>query len=187
MKKGIFFILLIFTLPVFAQNSDLKRQIVEKARSAGSFQCTFVQTKTLKVMNSDLVSKGKMYYHESGKLRWEYTEPDKSVLVIDGRNDKDRIKAKAASLIMDMVSGSALTDESGFETTVAEKDGRYVAEMLPKRKEIKGLFEKITLVFDKKTLAVSKAVLTAKNSDVTTVEFFDRKTSANFPPDIFKR
>lgn len=188
MKKSIFtYLFLFFTLPVFSQNAALKQQIVEKAQSIESFQSSFVQTKTLKVLNNALVSKGKMYYLKSGKLRWEYTGPEKQVFIIDGKTDKNRIQAKAAALIMDMVSGGALNDENSFETSVIEKGSFYVAEMLPKRKEIKQLFTKITLFFDKSTLMISKTVLTAKNSDVTEVEFTDTETGVNIPSETFKR
>ena len=87
---------------------------------------------------------------------------------------------------MDMISGGCLNDGNSFETVVKEEDGFYVAELLPKRKEIKMMFEKIELGFDKKTLLVSKAVLTAKNSDVTIVEFKNLQTGVDIPSDIFK-
>ena len=186
-KTFLFFIFSCLILPLsFAQNADLKRQITEKALSIESLECDFVQTKQLKVLNNELVSRGKMYYLKDGKLRWEYLEPQPNVFVINGKDDKNRIKAKAASMILDMISGGCVNGGNGFESSVVEKDGFYSVELLPKRKEIKLLFEKITLSFDKKTLLVSKAVLTAKNSDVTTVEFKNLQTGVDIPSDIFK-
>ncbi|MEE3449032.1 MAG: outer membrane lipoprotein carrier protein LolA [Bacteroidales bacterium] len=185
-KTFLFFIFTCFIFSFsFAQNSDIKRQISEKALSIESLECDFVQTKHLKVLNNELVSRGKMYYLKGGKLRWEYLEPQSTVFAINGKDDPNRIKAKAAAMILDLVSGGCLNDGSGFESSVEEKDGFYSVELLPKRREIKMLFEKITLSFDKKTLLVSKAELTAKNSDVTSVEFHDIKTGVDIPSDMF--
>ena len=185
-KTFLFFIFTCFIFSFsFAQNEDLKRQISEKALSIESLECDFVQTKHLKVLNNELVSRGKMYYLKGGKLRWEYLEPQSTVFAINGKDDPNRIKAKAAAMILDLVSGGCLNDGSGFESSVEEKDGFYSVELLPKRREIKMLFEKITLSFDKKTLLVSKAELTAKNSDVTSVEFHDIKTGVDIPSDMF--
>ena len=89
-------------------------------------------------------------------------------------------------MILDLVSGGCLNDGSGFESSVEEKDGFYSVELLPKRREIKMLFDKITLSFDKKTLLVSRAELAAKNTDVTTVEFKNLQIGADIPSDIFK-
>ena len=186
-KTFLFFIFSCLILSFsFAQNEDLKRQISENALSIESLECDFVQTKKLKVLNNELVSRGKMYYLKSGKLRWEYLEPQSKIFVINGKDDKNRIKAKAAAMILDMISGGCLNDESGFESSLIEKDSFYSVELLPKRKEIKMLFDKITLSFDKKTLLVSRAELAAKNTDVTTVEFKNLQIGADIPSDIFK-
>ena len=53
----------------------VKQKINQAASGIKTMQCDFVQTKHLKMLNDKLVSKGKMYYQKSDKLRWEYVSP----------------------------------------------------------------------------------------------------------------
>ena len=80
MKK--FIVLLIFSLCISTQVSaqtlsetQIRQEINKVASQMKSMQCDFTQTKNLKMLNDKLVSKGKMYYQQSNKLRWEYVTP----------------------------------------------------------------------------------------------------------------
>ncbi len=46
--------------------------------------CDFVQTKYLKMLNMEMVSKGSMWYASSDRLRWEYTTPYRYTLIVQG-------------------------------------------------------------------------------------------------------
>ena len=56
----------------YGQNNN--QQIIDKINAAASklstMQCDFVQTKSVKLLNDKIVSKGKMYYSQPNKLRW---------------------------------------------------------------------------------------------------------------------
>ena len=66
--------------------AKVKQQIAAVAANMKTMQCDFVQTKYLKMLNDKMVSRGKMYYQQSNKLRWEYTSPYTYTFVLNGNN-----------------------------------------------------------------------------------------------------
>ena len=63
---------MLMQLSCFAQGNS--QQIIDQINSAtsklSSLQCDFVQTKTVKILNEKLVSKGRMWYQQPNRLRW---------------------------------------------------------------------------------------------------------------------
>lgn len=51
------------------------KEISRSAATIKTMQCDFVQTKRMKMLGSELVSKGKMSCSQPDKLRWEYLSP----------------------------------------------------------------------------------------------------------------
>ncbi|MEW6616235.1 MAG: outer membrane lipoprotein chaperone LolA [Thermodesulfobacteriota bacterium] len=49
------------------------------------FKAEFIQESTLKTLNKTQVAKGKIYFKNPGKLRWDYYHPDKQEVVTDGK------------------------------------------------------------------------------------------------------
>ncbi|MBN2495428.1 MAG: outer membrane lipoprotein carrier protein LolA [Deltaproteobacteria bacterium] len=58
--------------------------IREAARGIRSVQAEFVQTKRLRILREPLRSKGRLVFRGPDRLRWEYTEPLRSVLLLRG-------------------------------------------------------------------------------------------------------
>ena len=54
------------------------------AQQMQSIEANFVQTRTLKILTRPIVSRGVLLYRRPADLRWEYTSPVKSVLVMKG-------------------------------------------------------------------------------------------------------
>ena len=80
MKRFIITITLTITITIglYAQQVNevqVRQRISQVASQMKSMQCDFVQTKHVKMLNDKLVSKGKMYYQQANKLRWEYITP----------------------------------------------------------------------------------------------------------------
>ena len=57
------------------QARQMGEQISKAAQAIKTLQCTFRQTKTLRILKNKMVSKGKMFYTQPTQLRWEYTTP----------------------------------------------------------------------------------------------------------------
>ncbi len=186
MKKllSIFSFVLVQTL-CFAQTSSL--QIIDRINAATSkmttMQCDFVQNKSVKLLNDNIKSKGKMYYSQPNKLRWEYTSPYTYTFILNGskvtlqKNNKNsvidtrqnKMFKEIVNIMMNSVVGKSLSDKKSFKTSVKEASSEWTATLLPQSKELKQMFSKIILHFNKQQTVIVKVEMYEKNGDTTTI------------------
>jgi outer membrane lipoprotein carrier protein len=176
---------MLMQLTCFAQGNS--QQIIDQINSAtsklSSMQCDFVQTKTVKILNEKLASKGRMWYQQPNRLRWEYLTPYTYTFVFNGakvslkknnRNDvidvnRNRMFKEIASIMMNSVVGKCLTDKKSFRTTVRDTSAEWVATLVPLSKELKQMFTGIVLHFNKEKNVVVKVEMLEKNGDTTVI------------------
>lgn len=65
--------------------TDTWASIRAAADGVSSLQADFVQTKHLKLLKRPIVSRGKLYYRRPSQVRWEYTSPIRSIVIMDAR------------------------------------------------------------------------------------------------------
>lgn len=186
--------------PAQAQNeAQIKQQINQTAAALKTMQCDFVQTKHLKLLNDQMVSKGKMYYQMSDKLRWEYTSPTNYIFILNGdkvllknqnRNDvidvkQNKLFREIARIMMSSVVGNCLDDDKNFKTSIASTATEWVATMLPLKKDMKQMFQKIILHFNKQKKMVASVELIEKNGDKTLIELKNIRPNETISATVF--
>ena len=176
-------LMLVCASAAFAQSAaDAKiiQQINAVASKMRTMQCDFVQTKHMKMLNDKMVSHGKMYYQQSDKLRWEYTSPYTYTFVLNGskvllskgkRNDvinvnQSKFFKEIARIMMNSVVGKCLSDKKDFRTSIATTNSEWIATLVPQRKEMKQMFQRIVLHFNKSRKMVSTVELVEKKATV---------------------
>lgn len=204
MKRFIIIVLSLsfFVLQSYSQNmseEQIKTKINQVAAQLKTMQCEFVQTKHLKMLNDKMISKGKMYYQQSDKLRWEYITPYKYSFIINGskvlikndnRNDvidvnQNKLFKEIARIMMNSVVGKSLSDKKDFISTITSTNMEWIALLKPVRKDLKQMFSEIQLHFNQKASMVSKVILVEKNGDKTIIELKDIKTNVPISANIF--
>lgn len=176
-----------FSLTLSAQGLS-EQKIIEKMTTAAeaikTVQCNFTQTKHTKLLSKGLVSQGRMACQQPDKLRWEYTSPSSSTLILNGteaRLTKDggtnagrnKFVGEMARMIMNSVAGKYLTDNKTFQVTAKEMPTEYVATLLPLRKDIKRLYTKLVLHFDLGQSTVTQVEIFEKSGDRTVIDLQD--------------
>lgn len=203
MKRFIYTILFCaVALFSFAQSSK-EQQIIEKiaksAQDMKSMQCNFVQTKHLKMLNDKMVSNGNMYYQQPNRLRWEYTTPylytfilnDSKVLLKKGeRNDiidvnQNKMFKEIARMMMNSVVGKCLSDKKSFKTSIKEEQSEYVATLIPLKSDMKKMWSKLILHFDRKLSSVIKVEMHEKNGDKTIIELKNTQINKSINAKVF--
>lgn len=204
MKRVLFFLmaLCLCLLNLSAQKvneAKVKQQINAVASKMKTMQCDFVQTKYLKMLNDKMVSRGKMYYQQSNKLRWEYTYPYTYTFVLNGsrvliskgkRNDvinvnQSKFFKEIARIMMNSVVGKCLTDSKDFKVSLTGASAEYMATLYPQQKQMKQMFQKIILHFNKQNSTVSKVELIEKKGDRTIIELKNVKSNAPINAKVF--
>lgn len=187
---------------VLAQQVDktaVKAKINRAAMEMKSMECDFVQTKHLKLLSDKMVSKGRMYYQQKNRLRWEYTAPHKYVFILNDtkvsinngdRNDiidtnQNKVFKEIARVMMNSVVGKCLNDEREYKVDITAGAYEWIARLTPLRKNMKQMFTSIVLHFDKQRALVTKVELTEKNNDRTVIELKNVKTNHAISPSLF--
>ena len=206
MKRILFFLfaLCLFSFSVSAQQkvdeAKVKQQISAVASSMKSMQCDFVQTKYVKLLNEKMVSRGKMYYQQSNKLRWEYTSPYAYTFVLNGskvlvnkgsRSDvinvnQSKVFKEIARIMMNSVVGNCLNDKKDFKVSITGSTSEYIATLYPQQKQMQQMFQKIILHFNKAKSTVSTVELIEKKGDRTVIELKNVKTNGSIPAKLFQ-
>ena len=195
------FVLVSVHLSLMAQQNEAQiRQAITQAASAmKTMQCDFTQTKHLRMLNDKMTSKGRMYYQQTNRLRWEYTSPysytfilndDKVLLKNKQRNDvidvnKNKLFREIARIMMNSVVGTSLTDDKSFKSTIATNGNEWIASLLPQRKDLKQLFQKIILHFNRTNAMVKQVELIERNGDKTVIELNNIRTNEKISADLF--
>ncbi len=197
-----FFAVVLSTTVSLAQSTGdakIKQQINAVASKMKTMQCDFVQTKYMKMLNDKMVSYGRMYYQQSDKLRWEYTSPYTYTFVLNGskvllnkgkRSDvinvnQSKFFKEIARIMMNSVVGKCLTDEKDFKVSISTSASEWVATLLPQRKDMKQMFQKIVLHFSRSQMMVSSVELIEKKGDRTVIQLKNVKTNSTINAKMF--
>jgi len=182
-----------------AQSREMVAAVNKTAASLKSIKCNFTQTKSMSFLKDKMVSRGKMYYTNDGRLRWEYTTPYRYTFVINGGKvtmqsasktstvdlASSRLFQSIASIMVSSVTGKSLSSSKDFAVEMCTSGNQWVARLTPKRGELKRMFKEVRLHFNAAHSMVSKVVMVEKGGDTTTIELSDVKTNVAIPASTF--
>lgn len=194
-----FFLLASLVAHAQGDEAQIRQMIAKAAQAMTSLQCDFVQTKQLRMLNDKMTSEGRMYYSQKDKLRWEYVKPYQYTFIMNGdrvllknreRSDvidvrQNKLFREIARIMLSSVVGSSLSDDRTFKTSIATASGEWVATLLPQRKDMKQMFQKIILHFDQRQATVSRVELMEKNGDHTIIDLKNIRKNETIAPRTF--
>ena len=181
------------------QKQDVITKLNQTSASIQTMSANFSQTKYLSMLSDKMVSDGKIYYSKSDKLRWEYTTPFQYLFIFNGtkvyvgNNSKkniidtntNKVFKEIARIMMSTVTGTALSNNGDFETSLSEDNHQWVVTLTPKKKELKSLFSKVVLYFNKKSNIVVEINIFEKNGDKTNIKFSGIQTNKSIDASLF--
>ena len=164
--------------------ADALAEISAAAQQMKSFECNFVQAKTVNLLGDKMTSKGRLCYRQPDKLRWEYTSPYSYTFIINGgkvqinkggRNDvidadKNKVFKEVARIMLNSVVGKSLTDSREFAATVQSTADIHVVTLLPQKKDMKHMFSKIVLRYDRRQKMVVGVEMHERKGDSTVID-----------------
>lgn len=167
-----------------SQQENVISKINSAASAMKSMNCSFTQTKYLSMLSDKMVSSGKMYYKQPNKLRWEYTSPYNYLFVfnntkvyVGNKSKKDvidtntnKVFKEIARIMMNTVTGKALSNKTDFSISITEDKSFWNVTLVPRKKEMKQMFSKIELIFNKSNTMISEINIYEKNNDRTNIK-----------------
>ncbi|MBQ6310339.1 MAG: outer membrane lipoprotein carrier protein LolA [Bacteroidales bacterium] len=206
--KRLLTILLCIMLPIgltaqarlSAQEQEKILDRIESSASAtASMQCEFTQTKTMKMLKGDMKSSGVMYFRKPDKLRWQYNSPYKYIFILNGGKVKmestsssqsidvkqNKMFRQIADIMLGSITGGGLKNSSDFTVEIFREGDSHYARLLPKKKEIKQIYEAIEICFNPSLTMVSSVRMKEKTGDETIVKLLNVRSNGSFDDKFF--
>lgn len=181
------------------EKAEFQAEMMTKANNLETLEADFVQTKKMDMIMENAVSRGKLYYQNPEKLKWEYTKPLNYVIIFaegelyinDAGNksvrntSSNKLFDKIAKLITGSVNGKLLQDNNNFEISFIRESDLISSVIIPKDKNLKAMFAEIHLKFDKENI-VKQVSLIEETGDATIIKFNNIKINQEIPASVFR-
>ena len=178
--------------------ASLNKKISETAKKHKTIDCDFVQEKSLSVIADKIVSKGHFQFKQDNKLRWEYQDPFKYLVILNGtkiyikdnnkENKVDMPSNKMFQEINNLISSSVqgkVSSNKSFKTKAFASEAFYLVEVTPVSKNVKEFFKTIEVYFDKNDYTVTKVNMIENSGDNTLITFKNKKFNLDISDEKF--
>lgn len=177
--------------------ASFKAKVQEASGSITTIKSDFEQEKHLAVLALPAHSSGKFYFDRSGKVRWDYQQPNNQVIILngdkvsiveDGELQKTNARTARAyrqmnQLMAEVIHGDAFGNDS-FGYNFFSSETKAKVEMLPKATAIAAHIAKIELFFDD-THRVTQLVISEPSGDYTVYKFHNQQYNRQLGEDLF--
>lgn len=162
-----------------------------------SIRADFIQEKHLKILAKPIISTGKLLFQAPGSLRWEYTSPFASILLMhEGRvkrfierdgafEEETGMQLDAMQVVLTEISSwldGRFTDNELF--SVSFPDDKTV-ELTPKDQAFGKLIEKIELKLSEQKALLDQVTITEGPGASTIMRFSNRVLNQTIPARSF--
>ncbi len=164
--------------PMDVEKKNAVLQEIEKAsQNIQNLQCNFIQEKTSELVVEKAIVKGVMFYESPAMLRWEYTNPIATTLILNDKNavllDKNGKTIGNASafkqlgnIIVSMINGNGLQQHKQFSSEIFDVNKDQIRIVLtPSQKRLKDYYQSVEIVMNKKTFLASEIHMNEKSGD----------------------
>jgi outer membrane lipoprotein-sorting protein len=205
--KGLFILLLLLPQALRAQEKGfsalentlgLKKELAANAEKVQTIASDFIQEKNMKMLQNKVISRGKFYFKQAGKIRIEYTSPFEYILVMNGGNitikddgKVNKINTRNSStmqsvnqVMLDWMSGTVFENKD-FSVRAYISADQYLMVLTPLDAAMKKMFSGIKIYMEKDRLTVSRLVMVQSNGDNTTMKFNHTKINSSLPDALF--
>ncbi len=193
------FVLFLFLLSFVLSGWTLNWESIEKNMSqVKSISGTFLQKKNIKILAKPLLSKGTLYYLSPDSIRWEYTEPVKSILLVNKGNVKrfifkegvfvedSSVRLEAVRIVVGQITewfAGKFNNNRDFKADIT--DGKVV--LTPHNESIKSFIKKVVITFSKNEGVISAIEIIEVQGAATYLEFNDIAINKPLPDGIFSK
>lgn len=202
MKKRLFLgaatVLMAAMISVGANAASLA-DIQEAAGAIRSISADFIQEKHMKILVKPLVSKGIIRFQSPDALRFEYREPIKNILIMQGKSvsryiqkDDSFVRDNGAAMgamtvVMDEISqwlkGDFNTNVFDAAIEEAPEPGRIILK--PKDKAMTSFIQDIVLVLSERPGVFKEVIIRENQNSYTRLRFEEVALNKDITPDVF--
>ncbi len=190
-----------FTADEFKPLNDV-RSFREKIALTGNAMQTikaeFTQEKNISMVSEKMISKGFFYFSKPSKVRIEYLQPYKYLMIINGDkvylkdgsgNDGKSLKgnklfAQINRITAGCINGKILEDKD-FRSKIFESKTQYKVSLSPVTKLLQEYFSMIEVYVDKQSYEVVKIDMREQSGDNTLMIFSKQQKNISLADEMF--
>jgi outer membrane lipoprotein-sorting protein len=175
-----------------------ERSLPQQA-SLTSIRAAFTETTSSTLLTKPIVARGEIIAARPGRVRLEYTWPERKTVVIDGgklivawpgRKEREQIDVGPVEKRIDRYFVDRTPNElrRHFDITAAvdaDQKGTYRIEMLPRPKQIKAGLSRLDLWVSQDPLLLVRMRMTFPGGDTKTLAFDDVKVNVPISSSTF--
>jgi outer membrane lipoprotein-sorting protein len=158
----------------------------------------FVQEKHLPILAKPLISEGRLFYRRPDALRWEYTSPVKSVLLMHGGDarrfvqsdrglvEDDSVRLQAMQFVMPEISGwlgGRFQDNPLFD---ARLDGVDKILLVPKDTGMARFIQRIELLMSDRPGVIAQVLIFESDDSFTRMVFSNTQVNPVLDDRLFQ-
>lgn len=178
--------------------ADTWEGIRTAAEQVESVSADFVQEKHLPILARPLVSQGRLFYRRPDDLRWEYTAPVKSVLLMhagearrfvqsdEGLMEDAGVRLQAMQVVMPEISGwlgGRFKDNPLFEAALT---GAGAIRLVPKDAEMARFIQRIELILAEQPGVIQEVLIFESEDAFTRMVFSHAQVNPALDDRIFQ-
>jgi len=178
--------------------ASIKAELIKNNQATQTVSSNFSQTKSMKMLNEKVVSKGLFYYKKNNRIRIEYNSPFHYLLIMNGGNiivqDENKTSKvntrnskslqSANRIMMDCMTGNVFNNKD-FEVQCLAGQGKYLLQLTPVAPSMKNLFSRIDIYLEQSDYSVSRLTLQEAGGDYTVMDFTNRKKNISLSDALF--
>jgi outer membrane lipoprotein carrier protein len=176
--------------------SELAQAVQQKYDRVREFSADFTHTYEGGVLKKKATERGTVQIKKPGRMRWEYSEPEKKTFVSDGRMiysyipiDKQVIRSpmppddQATTAVLFLAGKGNLARD--FKVTYAEggTEGTWALRLDPKQKQ--NDYDWLLLGVDAKTLQIRSLTAADQQGGRSTFQFSNYRENTGIPDSVF--
>jgi outer membrane lipoprotein-sorting protein len=179
--------------------SDSWEGIRGAADDVASISAEFVQEKHLPILARPLVSRGVFYFSKPDSLRWEYRQPIRSILLMqggtirrymqsgDGLKEDTGVGMQAMQFVMAEITHwfQGRFDESRVFAARLEEGKKIV--LLPKEESFAKVIQRIELLLSNQPGVIDSVIIYESSDSFTRLNFENTRLNEVIPDDLFRR
>lgn len=205
--KTVSIIVTLLSLCVFAPRVAAEEDpaaVAAKIQSAyekiNDLQADFVQSVRFEDFDTPYISKGKLFL-KKGKMRWDYREPSRQQIVVDGERllfyipeHQQAVKSRLGGesdghLPLQLLSGAGRLDQD-FQISIEEEprsDQSIALRLIPKNKQsqLTKVVASVAPSPQVEGMVIQKVTLFEQNGNVSTFSFQEIRINKGFSEDVF--
>lgn len=197
-QKTIYWLLPLLALLCIGWAGSLE-ELKSTAGDVTSVRADFVQEKHLAILARPLVSEGVFYYQAPRSLRWEYSRPVESVLLMhdgsikryvkrtNGFEEENNAGLEAMQVVLDQITQWMMGRFDESPMFDAHMDGAGRITMTPKEEAFKAIIQRIEINLAQRPGVIEDVVIYESEDAYTRMHFINTTLNEKIDEAIFRK